>query len=95
MCASSSSVVTVSVVLAADLHARPAGQVTRVAAGFADVGVRLAVAEHEVDARSVLSVMALGATAGQTVVVRAEGPRARLAAAAVADVLSGAEAAAS
>ena len=81
-----------SVVLPADLHARPAGQVTRVATGF-DARVWLTVpGRDEVDARSVLAVMGLGAVAGQTVTVRAEGPQAAEAAAAVSSVLLAAEA---
>lgn len=87
MCESSESVV-----LPADLHARPAGQVTRVATGL-DARVWLTVAgREEVDARSVLAVMGLGAVAGQTVTVRAEGPQAAEAAAAVSSVLLAAEA---
>jgi phosphotransferase system HPr (HPr) family protein len=54
-------------VLAADLHARPAGQVTRAATGV-DARVWLSVTgRDEVDARSVLAVMGLGAVTGQTV----------------------------
>jgi len=80
-------------VLAADLHARPAGQVTRAATGV-DARVWLTVeGRDEVDARSVLAVMGLGAVAGQTVVVRGEGPQAAVAVAAVATVLRTADAA--
>ena len=80
-------------VLAADLHARPAGQVTRAATGL-DARVWLTVdGRDEVDARSVLAVMGLGAVAGQTVVVRGEGPQAAVAVAAVATVLRTADAA--
>ena len=80
-------------VLAADLHARPAGQVTRAATGL-DARVWLTVeGRDEVDARSVLAVMGLGAVAGQTVVVRGEGPQAADAVAAVVAVLRTAEAA--
>ena len=87
----SSEVVTTSVQLPNDLHARPAGQVTKIAATF-DARVSLAVDEREVDGRSVLAVMSLGARAGETVVVRAEGAQAAEAAAAVAGVLALAEA---
>jgi phosphotransferase system HPr (HPr) family protein len=59
--------------LPADLHARPAGLLSRTAAGFSS-RVTLATTVREVDARSVLSVMALGATAGSEVTVRATGP---------------------
>ena len=79
-------------VLAADLHARPAGQVTRAATGV-DARVWLSVdGRDEVDARSVLAVMGLGAVTGQTVLVRGEGPQAAEAVAAVASVLRTAEA---
>ena len=84
-------VVEEAAVLAADLHARPAGQVTRAATG---VDARVWLSEHgrdEVDARSVLAVMSLGAVAGQTVRVRGEGPQAVEAVAAVASVLRTAE----
>jgi phosphotransferase system HPr (HPr) family protein len=79
-------------VLAADLHARPAGQVTRAATGV-DARVWLSVTgRDEVDARSVLAVMGLGAVTGQTVLVRGEGPQAAEAVAAVVAVLRAAEA---
>ena len=85
-------VVEEAVVLAADLHARPAGQVTRAATGV-DARVWLSVeGRDEVDARSVLAVMGLGAVTGQTVLVRGEGPQAAEAVAAVASVLRTAEA---
>jgi phosphotransferase system HPr (HPr) family protein len=86
-----SDVVSVPVRLPADLHARPAGQVTRTAGAF-DAGVFLEAGDREVDARSVLAVMGLGARSGETVVVRAEGRQAAEAAAAVAEVLAAAEA---
>lgn len=80
-------VVEEAAVLVADLHARPAGQVTRAATGV-DARVWLTVdGRDEVDARSVLAVMGLGAVTGQTVRVRAEGPQAAEAVAAVVTVL--------
>ena len=80
------------VVLPADLHARPAGQVTKAAASY-DATVWLEAAERPaVDAGSVLAVMGLGAVAGQSVRVRAEGPQAVEAVAGVVSVLSAAEA---
>ena len=86
-------VVEEAAVLGADLHARPAGQVTRAATGV-DARVWLAVdGRDEVDARSVLAVMGLGAVAGQTVRVRGEGPQAAQAVAAVVAVLRAADAA--
>jgi phosphocarrier protein HPr len=58
--------------LPADLHARPAGQLSMTAAHFTSK-VTLMVGEREIDARSVLLVMQLGATKGTEVTVRAEG----------------------
>jgi phosphotransferase system HPr (HPr) family protein len=61
-----------TIVLPDDLHARPAGQFSKTAAGFA-AKVTVAAGDREVDARSVLMVMGLGATKGTEVTVRAEG----------------------
>jgi phosphotransferase system HPr (HPr) family protein len=58
--------------LPADLHARPAGLLSRAAAGFKSK-VTFATPAKQVDARSVLMVMALGATEGTEVTVRATG----------------------
>ena len=92
MSASSEQTAEEYVVLPADLHARPAGQVTR-AATACDARVWLAApGRPEVDARSVLAVMGLGAVAGQSVRVRARGPQAVEAVSAVISVLSAAEA---
>jgi phosphotransferase system HPr (HPr) family protein len=62
-----------TVVLPKHLHARPAGQVARAAAGFADTAIELANGDRSADARSILAVMALGAVAGTPVRVRATG----------------------
>jgi phosphotransferase system HPr (HPr) family protein len=89
---STSSEVVAEVVLPADLHARPAGQVTRAVAAL-DAIVHLAAGDGpEVDARSVLAVMGLGAVAGDTVRVRASGTDASAAVTAVTAVLAAAEA---
>jgi phosphotransferase system HPr (HPr) family protein len=90
MSASSSPDASVSVVLTADLHARPAGQVTRAVSGY-DAQVRLVVDDRVADARSVLAVMGLGAVAGQTVTVTGEGSQAEAAVDAVAEVLKAAD----
>jgi phosphotransferase system HPr (HPr) family protein len=80
------------VVLPVDLHARPAGQVTRAAAAH-EASVWVSAADRpEVDARSVLAVMALGAVAGESIRVRAEGSDAETAVRAVVAVLAAAEA---
>ncbi|MET7475971.1 HPr family phosphocarrier protein [Streptomyces sp. NPDC005648] len=79
-----------AVVLPAPLHARPAGRLARAAAGFTSA-VRLEHGGRTVDPTGVLAVMGLGATAGSTVTVRAEGPDAEQAVAALADILATAE----
>jgi phosphocarrier protein HPr len=65
-----------TITLTGDLHARPAGALSVAAAQFASA-VQLAVGGTEVDAKSVLSVMQLGASSGQEVIVRAVGPDAQ------------------
>jgi phosphocarrier protein HPr len=72
--------------LPADLHARPAGQISLAAARFAS-RVALQCAGKEIDARSVLLVMSLGATKDTEVTVRAEGEDADQAVATVAGML--------
>jgi len=72
--------------LPADLHARPAGLLSRTAAGFQSQ-VTLATTTKQVDARSVLMVMGLGATAGTDVTVRATGADAEQAAERLAGML--------
>ena len=56
-----------------DLHARPAADFVRAAMRF-DSDVRVAVGEREADAKSLLSVLALGARRGTLLRLRAEGP---------------------
>jgi phosphotransferase system HPr (HPr) family protein len=79
-----------AVVLPANLHARPAGRLARAAAGVG-CAVQLEYGGRTVDPTGVLAVMGLGATAGGTVTVRAEGPGARQAVAALAEILATAE----
>ena len=62
------------------LHARPAAQLARTAAGF-----EAAVTVNGVDAASVLALIGLGAVDGQKVTVTAAGPQARAALVAVID----------
>jgi phosphocarrier protein HPr len=73
--------------LPADLHARPAGQLSRAAAGFGSA-VTLVAGGKEVNARSVLLVMSLGATKGTDITVRAEGHDAEVAVQALAEMLA-------
>jgi phosphotransferase system HPr (HPr) family protein len=76
-----------SVVLPEDLHARPAGALVRVAARFGST-VEVVFGEKTANARSVLAVMGLGATAGSTVLVRADGEDAEAAADAIVSLLA-------
>jgi phosphotransferase system HPr (HPr) family protein len=76
-----------TVMLAGDLHARPAGALS-VAAGKFGATVQLSVGTSQADAKSVLAVMQLGASSGQEVTVRAAGPDAREAVAAIVAILA-------
>jgi phosphocarrier protein HPr len=55
------------------LHARPAAEFVRTAMRFSAT-VRVGVGEREVDGKSLLSILALGAEAGSTLSLRADGP---------------------
>ena len=55
-----------------DLHARPAADFVRTAMRFS-AKVWVAVGEREADAKSLLSILALGAKAGTSLRLRAEG----------------------
>jgi phosphotransferase system HPr (HPr) family protein len=78
---------TVVIPVGVDLHARPAGQLVRVAAAQ---GVRVCLRSNgrEADAASILQVLALGATGGTPVVVEASGETAEDAVDAIADLLA-------
>lgn len=56
-----------------DLHARPAADFVRTAMRFQST-VRVAAGEREVDAKSLLSILALGARRGTLLRLHAEGP---------------------
>jgi phosphocarrier protein HPr len=75
------------ITLTGDLHARPAGALAVAAGRFASV-INVTVGGRTVDAKSVLSVMGLGATSGQDVTVSAAGPDAQEAVAALVAILS-------
>lgn len=79
-----------AVVLPANLHARPAGQLARAAAAFTSA-IQLEYAGRTVNPTGVLAVMGLGATAGGTVTVRAEGDDAEQAVTALIQILADAE----
>jgi phosphotransferase system HPr (HPr) family protein len=70
------------------LHARPAAEFVRTAMRF-DADVVVGVGEREVDAKSLLSVLALGAKPGTTLLLRADGDDADAVVAALADLVAG------
>lgn len=76
-----------TITLGGDLHARPAGALAVAAARFA-CAVSVTAGVRTVDAKSVLSVMGLGATSGQQVTVAADGPDAPEAVAALVSILA-------
>ena len=80
-----------TIILAGDLHARPAGALA-VAAGQFTSTVQVSVTGGggggQADAKSVLAVMQLGASSGQQVTVRAVGPDAEQAVRTLAGILS-------
>ena len=55
-----------------DLHARPAAEFVRTAMRF-DARIVIALDEREADAKSLLSVLGLGAKAGSALSLRADG----------------------
>jgi phosphotransferase system HPr (HPr) family protein len=61
-----------------DLHARPAAAFVRAAMAF-DAEIVVAAGDREANAKSLLSVLALGAKAGSPLVLRADGPDAPVA----------------
>jgi phosphotransferase system HPr (HPr) family protein len=87
MSASSDSASEITVILPADLHARPAGRLAQTAAGFDSV-ISLEYGGRMINPTGVLSVMGLGATAGSTMTIRAEGPDADSATRALAQILA-------
>jgi len=71
-----------------DLHARPAAQFVRLAMGFR-ARIWVGAGEREVDAKSLLSVLSLGAKAGTALRLRAEGEDAAGAVAELAGCVAG------
>jgi phosphocarrier protein len=63
---------TIEIVNSLGLHARPAAQFVRLAAGF-DSEIELARDEMSVNGKSIMGVMMLAAECGSQVVVRASG----------------------
>jgi phosphotransferase system HPr (HPr) family protein len=68
----SSEAVVVTLPADVDLHARPAADFVRAAMGLA-ADVRVAAGEREADAKSLLSVLALGAKGGTELRLTATG----------------------
>lgn len=79
-----------AVILPANLHARPAGKLAQAAARFSS-SIRIDYAGKSINPTGVLAVMSLGATAGATVTVRAEGEDAEHAVQALAQILADTE----
>jgi phosphotransferase system HPr (HPr) family protein len=71
--AETAAAVTATLPVDVDLHARPAANFVRTAMGFA-AAVQVAAGEREVDAKSLLSVLALGAKGGTELRLTASGP---------------------
>ena len=71
-----------------DLHARPAAQFVRAAMTFSS-RIQVAAGEREVDAKSLLSVLSLGAKGGTTLRLRADGEDASGAVAELAELVAG------
>jgi phosphocarrier protein HPr len=77
-----------TITLAGDLHARPAGALAVAASRFSSAVELTAGGGGRADAKSVLGVMGLGASAGQQVTVRATGADAAAAVAAIVTILA-------
>ena len=67
-----SSEITATLPADVDLHARPAAHFVRTALGFRS-RIEVVAGEREANAKSLLSVLALGAKAGTTLRLRADG----------------------
>ena len=78
MPASSEVEVVVTLPAGVDLHARPAAQFVRTAVGFS-AELAVAVNGREANAKSLLAVLALGATGGTPLRLRADGEDAAVA----------------
>lgn len=85
---SQSSEATVVLPEHVDLHARPAAQFVKTAMAFSS-RILLAAGEREVDAKSLLSVLSLGAKGGTSLRLRADGEDAPRAVAELADCVAG------
>jgi phosphotransferase system HPr (HPr) family protein len=77
-----------SVVAARALHARPASELVAAAGRYA-ADVTLVRGDREANAKSIISVLALDVGAGTELIVRADGPDAEAAVAALAEAVGG------
>ena len=78
---------TIEIVNSLGLHARPAAQFVRLAAGFASE-IELARDDVAVNGKSIMGVMMLAAEYGSSVVVRATGSDEEAAVSALAELIS-------
>ena len=85
---SPSSETTVTLPADVDLHARPAAQFVRAAIGFRSK-IAVGADDREVDAKSLLSVLSLGARRGTVLRLRAEGDDAAVAVDSLAETVAG------
>lgn len=56
------------------LHARPAAKFVETAKQFKDTSVKVIKESREVDAKSIIGIMSLGAKQGSVLTITAEGP---------------------
>jgi len=80
------------VVLPKPLHARPAGQLARLAGRHKETTIQLVAGAKQANARGVLAVMAMGAVTGTEVTLTVTGPDAEAVADEAAGILTAAEA---
>ena len=78
--------VDVEIINPSGLHARPASELVEIAKGF-ESAITITKASKDANAKSIMSVLALGAVTGDTVKVVADGPDADQAVAAVTEIL--------
>lgn len=79
-----------TVVLPANLHARPAGKLAQTAAQF-EATIHIGHNGRTVNPTGILAVMSLGATTGTTVTITAQGQDAQAAVDTLAEILATAE----
>jgi phosphocarrier protein HPr len=88
MPASSETATTVVLPAGVDLHARPAAQFVKAALGF-DAAIAVQAGDRTADAKSLLSVLGLGARGGTELRLRADGDDAGTAVTTLSDLVAG------